>query len=146
MIRVAVTNRTKECPVDRRLLRRAVLKILEQAGIETGEISVGIVDDATMAELHQRFLHQEGPTDVLSFPLEEGEGHLEGDVIVSADTARRWAARIGWPPEHELLLYVIHGTLHLVGYNDRTPAERKKMRQAERNVLAQLGISPPARR
>lgn len=146
MIRVAITNRTKECRVDRHLVRQAVLKILEKAGIETGEISVAIVDDATMAELHQRYLHEEGPTDVLSFPLEEGEGHLEGDVIVSADTARRWSERIGWPPEHELLLYIIHGTLHLVGYNDRTPAERKKMRQVERNVLAQLGISLPSRR
>ena len=68
-------------------------------------------------------LNHDWPTDVLSFVLEDDDGHLEGEVIISADTAAAAAAELGWPPAAEQLLYVIHGMLHLVGYRDKTPDE-----------------------
>lgn len=93
---------------------------------------MALVDDATIAELHERFLGKPGPTDVLSFP--------HGEVVVSADTARREAERRGIKPLHELLLYVVHGALHLDGHDDRQPKDRAKMRAAERRVLTTLGL------
>lgn len=93
---------------------------------------VALVDDATMAELHERFLGEEGPTDVLSFP--------HGEIVVSADTALREAEARGIPPLHELLLYVVHGALHLEGFDDKTEEARRRMRAEERRVLVELGV------
>lgn len=90
------------------------------------------MDDPTIAELHERYLGKAGPTDVLSFP--------SGEIVVSADTARREAEARGIPPLHELLLYVVHGALHLAGHDDRTPKARARMRAAERRALKELGI------
>jgi probable rRNA maturation factor len=95
------------------------------------EVVVALVDDATIAELHLRFLGEEGPTDVLSFP--------QGEIVVSAETALREARERGIPPLHELLLYVVHGALHLKGYDDRRSEERRRMRREERRVLERLG-------
>ena len=68
---------------------------------------------------------------MLSFILEQQPGYVDGELIVSADTAVTESARYGWLPADELLLYVIHGTLHLAGYLDGTAGEREKMRGRE---------------
>ena len=90
------------------------------------------VDDRTIHQLNRRYLDHDYPTDVLSFVLEEGPGTVEGEIIVSGDTAAASAPGYGWPAQDELLLYVIHGMLHLVGYDDKSPADAARMRQAER--------------
>jgi probable rRNA maturation factor len=68
---------------------------------------------------------------------------LEGEVIASTDTAANAAARVGWPAEDELLLYVVHGMLHLVGHDDHDSASLAVMRAAERQCLAHFGLEPP---
>lgn len=146
MYRIAISNQAKSCKIDRNLVRRAIRLILKRAGIETAEVSVAIVTDAMIAELHEQYLGEKGPTDVLSFPLENDDRHLEGEIVVSAETAENWANRIGWPSENELLLYIVHGTLHLVGYDDQTPSARRKMRQAEKTVFQELGLAVPSRK
>jgi probable rRNA maturation factor len=88
-------------------------------------------------------LEHDYPTDVLSFVLEEADGHLEGEVIISADTAASNAAEIGWPASAEQLLYAIHGALHLVGYRDKSDEEVSCMRAAEKKYLSQFGLEPP---
>ncbi len=145
MYRIAISNQVKFCKINRNLIRQAVRAVLQQAGIETAEISIAIVDDATMAQLHGQYLGDPTPTDVLSFVLEEGDRHLEGEIVVGAETAAAWAKRLNWPCENELLLYIVHGTLHLVGFDDQTPAERRKMRREEKAVLQKLGIVLPSR-
>ncbi len=105
------------------------------------ELSVTVVEDARMAELNERYAGHEGPTDVLAFPLLE-EPVLVGEVCVNADAARREAARREHSAYDELLLYVTHGVLHLVGHDDHDPARRRKMRRAEREALAALGVAP----
>lgn len=107
---------------------------------QAGHVNVIIVDDATIAELHERFLHDPTPTDVLSFPLADRPSIIEGEIVVSAQRALARAARFGWQPHDELLLYVVHGTLHLLGYEDHTPAGRARMRRREKAVLSGLGI------
>jgi probable rRNA maturation factor len=138
LIRIEIANRQRVLAIDRRTLRRAVRAILKDKGVADAEISLAIVDDREMCELHQRYLGEDEPTDVLSFVLERSEGRLEGEVIVSADTARREAARYGNSAAGELLLYAIHGTLHLVGYRDDTRRAKSEMRARERKYLAAI--------
>ena len=138
-ITIEIANEQTHLPLDRRLLRRAVRRVLREAGVRKARISVAVVDDATIARLNWRYLRHRGPADVLSFVLDQSDG-LEGEVIVGAQTALRAAPQYGWPPHDELLLYVIHGTLHLVGHDDTSPALRAEMQKRETAVLEKLGI------
>lgn len=150
---LAIANEQTTLAVDEDLLRRAVEWIVAEAGIRQATISLAIVDDPTIHRLNREYLQHDYATDVLSFLLEQEADSLEGEVIVSADTAAERAAEFGWSPHDELLLYVVHGTLHLVGYNDHKPEERQAMRRQERACLAQFGLehrfeeeTPPALR
>jgi probable rRNA maturation factor len=138
MLFISVTYRQARLKIDKRLLKKVVRTILEDAGIESGEISVAVVDDRTIAKIHAEFLDDDSPTDVISFVLDSSPGYLEGEVVASADTAIASAPKYKWPPERELLLYIIHGVLHLVGYDDTTPKARAKMRRMERKYLSVL--------
>lgn len=135
MLSIAVHNQQTRLRVDKRLLKKAVRLILEDAWIISGEISIAVVDDPTIARVHEEFLDDDSPTDVLSFVLDSSPGHLEGEVIASAEAAISRAPEYDWPAERELLLYVIHGVLHLVGYHDTTPKARTKMRKMEQHYL-----------
>ena len=128
---ISIANRQKSLPVDRRRIRGAIRAILKDAGCRHGEVSVAVVDDAAIAKLHQEFLDDPTPTDVLSFLLERSAEFVEGEVVVSAETARANAPRYRSTPSDELLRYIIHGTLHLVGHDDRTPRQRAAMRRRE---------------
>jgi probable rRNA maturation factor len=141
LIAIHITNRQKRLSVDRVRMRRAIRAILHDAGMVNAEISVAIVDDPAIALLHGQFLNDPDPTDVLSFVLETSPGGLEGEVVASADTAAASAPNFGCTPEDELLTYVIHGVLHLVGYDDVTPKLRKQMGAKEQEYLA-LANSP----
>lgn len=110
---------------------------MRDAGLSEARISIAVVDDATIARLHEKFLADPSPTDVLSFVLERSEEHLEGEVVLSADTARANATRYRNTAEREALLYAIHGVLHLVGYDDTTPRMRAEMRRQEKRYLGQ---------
>jgi len=140
---IHVADRQTALEVDRRRIVRAVEMILRDDAVARTEISVAVVDDPTIQQLNRQYLDHDYATDVLSFVLERDQDLLEGEVIVSADTAASRAADFGWTAAEELLLYVIHGTLHLVGYDDGTSDERAKMRTRERDCLLRLGIEPP---
>jgi probable rRNA maturation factor len=140
---IDVADRQTTLKVDPSQVVKAVEMILSDAAVTKTEISVAVVDDPTIHQLNRQYLDHDYPTDVLSFVLEREEELLEGEVIVSADTAASRAAEFGWSAAEELFLYVIHGTLHLVGYNDGSPHERTKMRARERDYLRRLGIDPP---
>lgn len=116
-------------------MRRVVQRILRDAGIAEAQVSIVMVDDASIAKLHEKFLNDPEPTDVLSFLLERSPAVLEGEVVVSAEMALAVAPRYRHAAEDELLLYVIHGALHLVGYDDTTPRKRSVMRKQEREYF-----------
>jgi probable rRNA maturation factor len=140
MIKVLITNEQSRHEVDGEQLRAAVLGVVDEAEIGAGEVSLAIVDDETIHALNVQYLQHDYPTDVISFVLEQAAGHLEGEVIVSADMAALVAKEYGWPTQHELLLYVIHGTLHLVGYDDKDPQKKIEMQAAERRHLQRFSI------
>ena len=138
---IAIANQQTLLRVDRARIRRAVRAVAAGEIAARAAISVAVVNDAAIGALNERFLHHRGPTDVISFVLQEEDGVLEGEVVVSAETARRAAPRYGWSAEDELLLYVIHGALHLAGYDDAAPAQRKIMRSREETYLQRVGVS-----
>ncbi len=141
MLSIDLCNDHPTHQVDETRLRRAVAAILADAGIARGSVSIAVVDDARIHELNRQFLEHDYPTDVLSFVLEQQPGELEGEVIVSADTAARMADSFAWTTDDELLLYVIHGTLHLVGYDDLEDEPRQQTRAAEQRYLSLVGLA-----
>lgn len=150
---VEVSNRQRRLKPGAAWVRRLVREACASIGIEEAEISVVLVGDAAMAELNEEWLQHEGPTDVITFGLSESTdeveawpGGLSGDIVVSTETACRLAAELGWSAENELAYYIVHGLLHLAGFDDTTSPERAKMRRAERRVMQAVGLPPPPRR
>lgn len=140
---VEVANQ-QDREVDGQTLVSLIRSILEPHGFRTGEVSLAMVTDPAMRELNRQYLGHDYETDVLSFLLDSDPdaGSIEAQLIVSVDTAVREATRLATPWEEELMLYVAHGTLHLVGLDDGTPEGRADMRAAEREVLGRFGIEP----
>ncbi len=128
--------------LDHARVRKAASWILDDAGIQRASLSIAIVDNESIQQLNRRFLDHDFPTDVLSFLLEKDDDRLEGDIVVSAEMAVAQAGVFGWQPADELLLYLVHGMLHLVGYNDQKLRDREEMREKEYEVLASLGMDP----
>ena len=139
-LQITVANQQSTLVLDRRRLAGAVRSVLRSAGFQQATVSVAVVDDRTIHDLIRRFLVHDYPTDVLSFVLEQGDGYLEGELVVSADTAAAAAALFGWTAGDELLLYVVHGALHLVGYDDHSIRQRSAMRAEEREQLRRFGL------
>ena len=106
------------------------------------ELSVALVGDETISALHRQFMGIDGPTDVLTFPLDLDAGGrtTSGEVVVCVPEAQRQALHHGIPVERELLLYALHGLLHLSGHDDRTAAGFRAMHRAEDEILMRLGI------
>jgi len=92
-----------------------------------GEIFIWLISDRRMALLHRKFLGQSGPTDVLTFQ--------HGEIFISVETARRHARAFGNSLLRELKLYIVHGLLHLHGFDDQTPSEAHKMKAAQERIL-----------
>ena len=137
---ISLVNEQSRHPVDEEELCEAARAVLTDSRFDSATLSIAVVDDPSIHELNRRYLDHDWPTDVLSFVLDEQGNHLKGEVIISAETAARAAAEAGWPTAAEQLLYVIHGTLHLVGYRDKTPTDAEQMRRAEAKYLRQLGF------
>jgi probable rRNA maturation factor len=94
------------------------------------EIHVLLVSDRRMAALHRQFLNQSGPTDVITF--------AHGEIFISTETARRHAKQFGNSFFRELQLYLVHGLLHLHGFDDRTERDGRRMKAAQEKILNQL--------
>jgi probable rRNA maturation factor len=99
--------------------------------IKLHEVSVVLVSDRRMALLHRQFLHEVGPTDVMTFQ--------HGEIFISAQTARRHANRFGTSLARELSLYVVHGLLHLHGFDDRNEIDARKMEATQKRILQRAG-------
>jgi probable rRNA maturation factor len=122
-------------------MRHLVRTVLEGENVAEAEISLAFVDNPTIHQLNQRYLRHDEPTDVLSFPLSEPNARrLAGELVIGAEVAQAQAAAHGHDVQAELALYVIHGLLHLCGYDDKTEAGAQEMRRRERHYLGQLGL------
>lgn len=111
-------------PVEPARVAAAVRHVLREEGVEAAEISVALVGDAEITALNADYLEHEGPTDVISFALHEGDEAPLGDVYVGVDQALRQAADYGATPAEEVLRLAVHGTLHVLGYDHPEGADR----------------------
>jgi len=140
---VLIANQQSALTIDESCLEAAIRSIFRQSSYDAGTVSLAVVDDPTIHEINRQYLGHDYPTDVLSFALEEEAPYFEGELIISTDTAVRNAAQYDWPASSELLLYVIHGALHLVGFRDKQPDEIAAMQAAEARHLLELGVPWP---
>jgi probable rRNA maturation factor len=144
---VDICRRCRELAVADDRLREAALATFAAEGIASAELSLVLTDDEEIHRLNRAWLQHDYPTDVISFLLNDGESpagerRIEGELILSVDTAARAAADEGWSLEAEVLLYLVHGLLHLCGYDDGSDADRAIMRKRERDILCQLHLCP----
>lgn len=129
----------------RSLAQQAVDLALAQDRLRKRSLCVLVVDDAESVRLHREHFGDATPTDVMSFPdgaPDPASGLIRlGDLAVGLGVARRVAAQRGRPVDEEIALYVLHGTLHLLGHDDIEDADREAMWAVQRAVMAKLGIS-----
>lgn len=118
-------------------------RALEAEGVPGAELGVLVTDDETVHDLNRRYADEDRPTDVLSFSLQEGEEFASpdailrlGEVIISYPTAARQAAEASRSVEEEVAHLLVHGVLHLLGYDHAAPDEAREMRERERALLA----------
>jgi probable rRNA maturation factor len=138
--RISVRNLQRKTRVDSRQLQQFAALVLERclalkspdhSTLDSfAEINVLLVSNRRIAALHKRFLNHAGPTDVITFQ--------HGEVFISTETARRHAKQFGTTMLHELQLYIIHGLLHLHGFDDQTAAGAKRMITTQERLLAQI--------
>jgi len=139
---LAIANRHPRLHVDRRALRQ-LIGVLDacatrfRGGCPPGELSVALLTDPDLARLHADFLGDPKTTDVITFAGQPALG-LAGEICVSADTAAAYARKHRRQFAEELTLYVVHGWLHLAGYDDLVPVKKRAMRRAEHRALALL--------
>ena len=153
---IDVVDRTGECPVSTERLMEVAEGVLRSEEVLAAEVSVAIVDDVQMSDLHLEFLQIAGPTDVLTFPLlgdslvpwqgtidaRRGAGmRIGGEVVISRDTTVRVAGEVGSLPSDEVILYLVHGLLHLCGYDDLDDLQRDQMRRREAELLDVLEVA-----
>lgn len=137
---IAISDCQSQFPLPLAELQRGVAEVLRGEGIASAEISLAVVDNQAIHELNRQFLDHDYPTDVITFPLSETSDPLEGEIVLSSEYAEAEARLHGWSAERELLLYAVHGALHLCGYDDQDEASQAKMRQMERHYLERLGV------
>ncbi len=129
-------------PDDSSRFKQAARWIAKEFGWKHMHVSIAIVDDPAIHELNREHLQHDWPTDVISFIFEVDEeaNSVDGEIIASADTATRLSKDAGWKPEDELLLYIVHGLLHIAGLDDIEPEDQVEMRNAERDCMVALKV------
>lgn len=134
-LKIHVSNTQKAIRLSKLFVRKAVEETLDFLGIQAEELAVYFVTQKKICALHQAFFEDPSPTDCISFPLDDQ--HL-GEVFVCPKVAIEYARERKKDPYDEILLYVIHGLLHLLGYDDLTSGEKREMRKMEKRCMGHL--------
>jgi probable rRNA maturation factor len=142
---ITITNRHPQLRLDRRALTKAIATLDAHStdfreGCPAGELSLVFLTDDALAQLHAEFMDDPTTTDVITFEGDSASG-TAGDICVSVDTALTYARNHRRDFSAELTLYVVHGWLHLAGYDDLQPAKKRIMRRAENRAMRLLQTS-----
>ncbi|HKL26027.1 MAG TPA: rRNA maturation RNase YbeY [Desulfuromonadales bacterium] len=144
-MKIAIENRQRKIKVRKVPLRNVARKILSVSGCPEARLSVLIVNDRQIRAINRDYLQRDKPTNVISFPMQEGAGagiqpDLLGDVVISAETAQRDAAEAGRSVESEIYFLLLHGILHLLGYDHErgSQADAERMEAREKQIFALL--------
>ncbi len=135
-VRVTLTNASSSRYRGQADIVASIEKTLKREGVKMARVDVVLVDDKEMKKLNSRFLKHNRTTDVITFPLEKDP--LYGEIYISLETARRQAAEYGVGVINELSRLAVHGTLHLVGYDDSTEADAQAMHRLEDKYITSL--------
>ena len=140
---VNICNQTKCTSIDQDRLQQGICLVLQEHRVARAIIGLAIVTDDTIHKMNRQYLKHDYTTDVLSFPLSSPEAPvLEGEIAISFETAKHRATEYHWRTEDELLLYAIHGALHLVGFSDHSQEEQAEMRDCEKKILEKMNLVP----
>jgi len=124
-------------------LYEAIAAALLRHNVQAARVSVALVDDARIAELNEKHLGHKGPTDVITFDLrDDRDAQVDGELVLSVETAAREAKRRGHGVDAELALYAIHGILHLLGYDDLSKDDSDRIHEVEDEILTEIGVGP----
>lgn len=137
-MQVEVSNRQSALECETQSIRDIVGAALAEEG-KDAELSVALVGDREMAALNERFRGCNDPTDVLAFPYESDGEFVSGEIVANAELAVRESASRAHSADDELMLYVVHGLLHLLGYDHREAESTRRMRQREQAILHAAG-------
>jgi rRNA maturation RNase YbeY len=135
MRRVLIADLQESVPLPLAKLSRLARRVLRGERMKGGDLSIAFVDRATMRRVNRQFLRHDFDTDVLAFPL---DGPLVGELVISTDFARKEAKARRLPVLEEVSRYVVHGLLHLAGYDDHTPAARSRMWKRQEAYLKDM--------
>ena len=142
-LRIRINNRNRTKKIDRKSIKRAALHVLRFFGRRNALIDITFVTNRRIRGLNRRYMKRDVATDVLSFMLGGGSFQrkrygLVGDVYISSDMARRNAKLFKTRVREELMLYTIHGILHLLGCRDVTAHEKRKMEELEERLFEDI--------
>ncbi|MBN1556468.1 MAG: rRNA maturation RNase YbeY [Phycisphaerae bacterium] len=140
---VTISARTKVSRIPRKRITALVRFLARDEQARIREVDVAVVGDREMARLNRTYHHVRGTTDVLSFNLAEPDEPICAQIVVCADEAVRQARRRGISPQRELLLYVAHGLLHLLGYDDATEEQTRRMHRRQEEIQRILHKGKP---
>jgi len=138
MVNITINNLQKKLPIPGKRVKNLALKILKGEGFnKSGHINICFMDNSLIKKLNTRFLKTDRATDVIAFDLNDkrDRAFILADIAISTDSAVNNAKGFRTTPTGELLLYVAHGILHILGFNDRTRAQTLLMRKKEESYV-----------
>ncbi|HEX3856714.1 MAG TPA: rRNA maturation RNase YbeY [Verrucomicrobiae bacterium] len=135
---IVIANRQRTKKINSRLLKRIIAALFEDLKIEGAELGINVVGAKEMAQVNWNFLRHEGSTDVITFDHAEKRKQIYGELFVCADDAVRQAKEFqtGW--QSEIVRYIVHGILHLLGHDDVNAKAKRKMKAEENRLLRKL--------
>jgi probable rRNA maturation factor len=142
-MKILIRKQRGKQKINKKTVRKIGRAILSALGYPDAELSISLVNDRSIAQLNETYLKRSRPTDVLAFAMGEGDfsmvnPHLLGDVVISSERALSQAASKYHSFEEELCLLLIHGILHLVGYDHETPGYQARRMRKKENELFRL--------
>ena len=142
---ILIANRQRVKTINTRLLGQIAAALLEELDVENAELGIALVGAKKMAEVNWQFLRHEGSTDVITFDYQNSEARIQkpeaglhGELFICVDDAIAQAKQFGTGWQAEVVRYVVHGVLHLLGYDDLEPHLRQEMKRAENRLVRKL--------
>lgn len=148
MVSIEIANEQQAVPVDAGQLQKTIQHVLHACDVQEGTVSIAVVEDTAIGMLQQKYYGTAEKTDVLSFNVRmeteppPQEPFLDCEVVVNAQQAQRVSQENNQDAQAELNLYVVHGLLHQLGYDDQEPDQAERMHQKEDQLLEELGFGP----
>lgn len=145
-MKLEIVDLQKFYPIEKNKIKKLVRSVFkaEKKGRDA-ELNIVFIDNKRIKEINKTFLGHNYATDVLSFAYHEPsrKNNITGEIVISVEMAAKFAQKRGFSVEGEIALYLVHGLLHLLGYDDRQKSDAKKMHQREGELLLNFGYSIP---